>query len=133
MSEYDDAVTDYNQFEKDVDKARDQYEEINEMYNLYKEIGTLESEIEMLEIERRDCSEGRDIKLSTINVLKFTLEELDNEYNAKYSNIMDIHWPIMGENYINYMNNSGISIRGLDSIYKIIIEDIEMPQKPEMI
>ena len=131
MKEYEDALAEFNQFVEDVKKARDQYEELTEMYVIYKEIEELSLRINELETETDEVSESnRRLLQSEINVLQDNLNDKNNEFDERYDSTLDIEWPVMGEAYIKFMNDKGYSIRELNYIHEIVINDGEMPEKP---
>ncbi len=133
MNKIEEALAAYSQFEKDVKTARDQYEELSEMYSIYKQIEESSLKIVRLGLKGDNVTEGK-LRLlqSEINVLQDNLKDLSNEYDERYDATLEIEWPIMGEAYTGYMDERGWRYRELDYIHKIVIDGAEMPEKPEM-
>lgn len=132
MSKYEDAVVEHRQFIEDVEQARDQFYMLNEMYKLYKAIDATKLQIEELSITiEKDISENLKTFRAKRGLLQDDLKEMNNEYEARFSSVQEIDWPVMGENYVEYMTNNGIDVSELGSVFTMVTETTNVPKTPE--
>jgi len=121
MNKYDDAVRDYEKFVKDIKKARNQMDELDDLYILYKEINELKSNIE-------DYDAGFLVE-GCRGLMQDDLHSKSVEYEMRSHPDIEIEWPVMGEAYYEYLDSIGIESPEIN-VFLILTEKHDLPNYP---